>query len=386
MPDPAPEPNPFKSFLMAGFECSTHVSPRLGRHDLVRSTGHDRLAHEDYAAASALGMRTVREGLRWHLIETSPGRYDFSTVRPMIDAARETGTQVIWDLFHYGWPENLDIFSPAFVDRFSGLAGAFTRLLSSELPGPPVLAPVNEISFFSWAAGDHGLFFPYGRGRGRELKRQLARAAIHATEAAWAVDPRARIVHPDPVVHIVPSPLLPELADEAEGYRRAQWQGWDMICGRLDPDLGGHPKYLDLIGLNFYPSNQWEYKGERVVPDDPRWRPFENLTRDVWQRYGRPLLVTETGAEGDLRAPWLRMMAGAAERLLDQGLPLLGLCLYPILDHPGWDDGRHVRCGLWGFRKRGERRPHEPLELEVRRAAARLERAARSRPTGTRNR
>ena len=31
---------------------------------------------------------------------------------------------------------------------------------------------------------------------------------------------------------------------------------------------------------------------------------------------------------------------------IQQKVPVIGLCLYPIADYPGWDDGRHCRCGL----------------------------------------
>ena len=37
----------------------------------------------------------------------------------MLEAARDEGVQVIWDLCHYGWPDDLDIFSPQFVERFA---------------------------------------------------------------------------------------------------------------------------------------------------------------------------------------------------------------------------------------------------------------------------
>ena len=32
-----------------------------------------------------------------------------------------------------------------------------------------------------------------------------------------------------------------------------------MLCGRLWPELGGGERYLDIIGVNFYPHNQWFY-------------------------------------------------------------------------------------------------------------------------------
>jgi hypothetical protein len=44
------------------------------------------------------------------------------------------------------------------------------------------------------------------------------------------------------------------------------------------------------------------------------------------------------------------------------GVPVEGICLYPVLDYPGWDDDRHCAVGLWGFPDaRGERPVHRPL-------------------------
>ena len=65
---------PFDSFFMGGFECATHRRRDGARVDAVVGQDHDRFAGSDYAAMAAHGLRTVRDGLRWHLIEPSPGR------------------------------------------------------------------------------------------------------------------------------------------------------------------------------------------------------------------------------------------------------------------------------------------------------------------------
>ena len=159
---------PFRSFFMGGFECSTHRLHSGRRLDVIGATRHDRFALEDYQRLADAGMLTARDGIRWHLIETAPGVYDFSSVRPMLAAARQAGIQVLWDVLHYGWPDDLDIFSAAFVDRFAAFAAAFARLASDETDGAPWVVPVNEISFFAWAAGDVGIFNPFATGRGDE--------------------------------------------------------------------------------------------------------------------------------------------------------------------------------------------------------------------------
>ena len=212
----------FRSFWMVGFECSCHRRNDGRRLDLIAATGHDRFAAEDYARVRGLGVWTVRDGARWHRIERSPGRYDFSSLLPLVRAAREAGLQVIWDLCHYGWPDGLDVFRPEFVDRFADYARAVARLIAAETDDVPWYVPVNEISFWSWAGGEVGYFNPCATGRGFELKAQLARAALAAVDAIWSVDSRARVLHCEPAIHIEADPRQPGMRAAAEGHRRAQ--------------------------------------------------------------------------------------------------------------------------------------------------------------------
>ena len=85
----------FDSFFMAGFECSTQRRRDGRRLDLLASTGHDRLAPQDYRQVAGLGLRTVRDGLRWHLIEARPRDYDWSSFLPMLRAARAAGVEAV---------------------------------------------------------------------------------------------------------------------------------------------------------------------------------------------------------------------------------------------------------------------------------------------------
>lgn len=59
----------FESCLMGGFECSTHRNYRGNRLDMIASTRHDEFAEADYQRLLNVGMRTARDGIRWHLIE-----------------------------------------------------------------------------------------------------------------------------------------------------------------------------------------------------------------------------------------------------------------------------------------------------------------------------
>jgi hypothetical protein len=57
---------------MGGFECATHRRNEGRRLDLSAATGHDVNAKVDYQVMADYGIRTVRDGIRWHLIETLP--------------------------------------------------------------------------------------------------------------------------------------------------------------------------------------------------------------------------------------------------------------------------------------------------------------------------
>lgn len=360
-------PTLFDSFFLGGFECSTHRRHDGRRLDLLAATGHDRLVAEDYRALQRHGIRSARDGLRWHLIERQPGRYDWSSFLPMLAAARDSGTQVIWDLCHYGWPDDIDIWRPEFVERFARFAGEAARLVREHSDAVPFYSPVNEISFWAWAGGDHARFNPLGQGRGAELKHQLIRASIAAIEAIRAVEPRARFVQVDPAIHISAQVLRPAAQREAENARQAQFEAWDMLCGKAWPGLGGKPEYLDIVGVNYYSDNQWYLGGDTIVRGHPDYRPFRGILKEIHRRYGRPILVAETGAEGDLRGDWLRYVSEQVGLALQQGVPVEGICLYPVLDYPGWDDDRHCPTGLLGFPDaRGERPEHAGLADELR--------------------
>jgi len=49
------------------------------------------------------------------------------------------------------------------------------------------------------------------------------------------------------------------------------------------------------------------------------------------------------------------------------GVPVQGVCLYPVVNHPGWDDDHHCRNGLWDYPDAaGHREVYEPLAHALR--------------------
>ena len=362
------QPPIFRSFWIAGFECSCQINARGQRVDMTAALRHDELAAQDYAMLRTVGIQTARDGVRWHLVDRG-GHYDFSSFAPMVKAARESGIQVIWDVCHYGWPDDLDVFSGAFLDRFARFAGAVAHYLKEESEEPPMFAPVNEINFFAWAA-TRALIYPYAFGRDGEMKRQLVRAAIAAAEAILKVDPRAHLVYPEPLIHNVPPRSNPTLTEPARRQRDSQFEAWDMIGGKVEPHLGGDPRFLDIIGVNYYAANQWEVPGGKKLnwdagSDDERWVPLPRLLHGVYERYHRPILMAETSHYGTGRAAWLREVAEGVYKARREGVPMEGVCLYPILDRFDWEDPTHFHnSGLFDYRSYTDGRYERVLNQE----------------------
>lgn len=169
-------PSLFRSPWLAGFESSCHRTRGGVRLDMLEATQHDRFLEVDYANLRSLGLLTARDTIRWHRVEPVAGHFDFSTVEPYVLAAARHGIEVVWDLLHYGWPDGLDLFDEAFVARFTRFCREAARYLRERTSGTLFVTPINELSFFAWAAGEVGWFHPHARQRGGEVKRQLVRA------------------------------------------------------------------------------------------------------------------------------------------------------------------------------------------------------------------
>lgn len=379
----------FPTFFMTGFECSTFVWKDGRRKDYVAATGHDLHVRGDFAAAMDLGFGVVREAIRWPRVDLGGGRYDWSSVEAVQDAATECKITPIWDLCHYGLPDGCDPFSRKCRERFVDYCRAAAELVTSTAKPPFFFTPVNEITFFAAAASDLGWMAPFAKGREDELKRALARMAIEGAKAIREVEPEARLVHVDPMIHAVPPPDRPDLADEArdEAYREA-YEGFDMLCGRLAPELGGSPEILDIVGVNSYHYSQVQLgedkKREILGPRDPRRKPLSELLEFAWDRYRRPIIIGETSGFQENRAEWLRMTMEESLSALNAGVDLHGVCLYPFVDLPDWWTQKWAKIGVYDIADKTsfERVPCDAYIEELRRWQKLLDQPENVEPDG----
>src|SRR5262249_43400503 len=91
-----------------------------------------------------------------------------------------------------------------------------------------------------------------------------------------AVDPTARFVHADPLIHLVPPADTPRLAAEVEQFNaEVVFEAWQMLAGRKEPELGGSGSGTPRRGT------AWCSREPRRVPGAPTFRDRNRKTRRI---------------------------------------------------------------------------------------------------------
>jgi UDP-galactopyranose mutase len=331
----------FRSFWLASFDAVDHLPGIRLPGDGFDLGEYAARVDADYATVAEAGITCVRESIGWRRAARD-GSLDFASVLLRAERARRAGLQIVWTLCHDGWPDDIDVCSDAFVDRFRAFAGAAARVLAPFAgPEPPLYTPINEISFLAWALAETALVGRQRsdlRNRSYELKRQLVRAALAASDAIREVDSRARFLHTEPATSVVAS-------DEGPTRHAVLFRGFDMLTGRLEPALGGAPGEVDVIGIQCH-SDGHAWRG---TPDGASRTPaappmaLSRLLEDVYARYRRPIVVAESNPVPASRAGWLREIGDEIGKALERGVPIVATCVSRVVERPGWEDPRYWR-------------------------------------------
>lgn len=347
---------------MGGFECADHINRSGVRINLQRENQHDKRVYEDYVALKEIGISVVREGICWSEVEIRPYVYDFSRLIPFFEAAEKLDMQIIWDLCHFGYPTDLIPTHPQFTSRFTSLAEHFLLFHLLNSSQVPWIVPINEISFLSWHSGDVRGTVPFAVNSGWDIKYHLCKAKISAIKAIKQLVPETVILAVEPLVKVHPSSFFSDKARVNE-MNNHQFQAMDILLGRQCPELGGDENLIDGLGFNYYYNNQWNDQ-HQIIPwpeETGKMVPLSKLISEVYEKYNKPLLLTETGHFGDLRKQWMDEICREVKIILDKNIPLKGICIYPVIDRPDWDDlNSYSNCGLWDLDENFNRIPHEP--------------------------
>ena len=363
---------------LAGIEDTfiTAPSPKTGRTlDEYELTQHYDRWREDLDLLAQLQVRSVRYGIPWHRINPAPGVWDFSSADGPLERLLELGIQPVVDLVHYGVPSWIEqaYLAPDFDARMAEYAARVAERYRGRIH---TYTPLNEPRVTAWYCGKLGWWPPFRRSWTGFVRVMLGlcRGIVRTVEALRAVDPQIVPVHVDATdLYAAAS------ADVEEESRRRQelvFLALDLVTGRvghghalhdwllakgaLPSELEwfeAHAIELDLIGINLYPlfsdkvlvrtpnglRVRMRYAGADIV---------ERLADLYWNRYRRPLFISETASEGSVarRRDWLDASVAATARVRARGVPLVGYTWWPLF-----------ALITWGYRE-GNRAPHEYLK------------------------
>jgi beta-glucosidase len=370
--------------------------PRTGRTlDEYELTGHYDRWVEDLTLMAELGVRTARYGIPWHRVNPEPNRWTWEWADRPLERLLELGIDPIVDLVHYGLPPWLEnaYLDPDFPARMAEYASRLAERFRGRIYG---YTPLNEPRITAWYCGRLGWWPPFRRGWRGFVQVMLAvcRGIVTTTQALDSVDPEILPVHVDATDLYVSDD--PALAPEVERRQQIVFLALDLVSGRVSP---GHPLWswlldrgareadlawfaergldLPVVGMNLYPMFTLKRlartaRGLRISMPYADADLVERLGRLYWERYRRPLMITETASFGTVRRRlrWLEGSVGAVRNLRSEGIPLVGYTWWPMFALVAWayrqgvrDVGKYlVQMGLWDLDpSAGLRRVRTPL-------------------------
>jgi beta-glucosidase/6-phospho-beta-glucosidase/beta-galactosidase len=370
------EPNAFQ--WLAGIEDTFITAPHVktGRTlDEYELTDHYARWRSDIELFAQLGVRSVRYGIPWHRINPAPGVWDFSWADGPLERLLELGIHPIVDLVHYGLPSWID--AAYLHPQFELFMAEYTARVAERYRGRIfAYTPLNEPRVTAWYCGKLGWWPPARRGwRGFvSVMLGICRGIVHSVRAMRAID--SEIVHMHVDATDLYEPATDDLREEAFRRQEIVFLALDLITGRVRP---GHALYnwviatgisasdlewfeeraleLDVVGINLYPL----FSEKRLVrtPAGLRIRMryasadiIDRLAALYWNRYRRPLFISETASEGSVRKrhAWLSDSIAAARRVRARGVPLVGYTWWPLF-----------ALVTWGYRE-GKKAPVEYLK------------------------
>jgi beta-glucosidase len=388
----------------AGIEDTFVPQERPGHRalDEYELMGHYEHWREDLDLCKYVDLQALRWGVPWYKVEPEPGKFDWSWIDEVLPyIVEELGVLPILDLMHYGCPDWLEKgfinkdypkrvaeYSAAFAERYKHLIQWYT--------------PLNEPIVTALMCGMRGAWPPYQRGEKGYIRvmLQLARGIIETVNAIHSVQDDAVMIHIEATG--LTRTIREDLASLAREETHRGYLCYDLISGRITQDHllfswllrnGAAPDELaklqekaielDILGMNFYP--QWstkqiylDKKGRIAFRDaEPEGDGFSELIRDYYERYKRPIMITETSAVGsdEIRLRWLRSSVNAIKDLRRDGVPVIGYTWFPLFTMIDWRyrfgtdalENYYLELGLYKLnRKRGPRWCDTPLVEEFR--------------------
>ena len=332
------------------------------RVDEMEKCGHYARWREDFRLVKEIGISFLRYGPPYYRAHTGPGRYDWSFADETFQALRELNLTPIADLCHFGVPDWVgDFQNPEWPQHFAEYAGAF----AARFPWVRYYTPVNEI----FIAAEFSALFGWWNERlssdeafVRALKH-LCQANVLAMRAILKEQQKAIFIQSESSEYFHPD--NPDCQARADAYNERRFLSLDLTYGypinvkmylyltdsgmtREEYEWFGehHVRANCVMGNDYYATN------EHLVKDDGSLAPsgevfgYYVITHQYFQRYGLPVMHTETNLQDAEGAPnWLWKEWANVHRLHQDGVPILGFTWYSLTDQVDWDTALREDAG-----------------------------------------
>jgi beta-glucosidase len=362
----------------------TAPHPRTGRQlDEYELTGHYERWREDFELMAQLGVSCARYGVPWHRIQPSPEKWRWEFVDAALDRMLTCGVEPIVDLVHYGLPPWIEraFLHPDYPRYVAEYASRLATRFRGRLRW---YTPLNEPRITAWYCGRLGWWPPHERSWKGFVALMLAicRGVVETVRALQRVDPEIVPFHVDATDVFETDD--PSLTDEVWRRQEIVFLALDLVSGRVDSRhplwnwlrLHGaeekqlasfldRPLQLPIIGMNLYPI----FTKKRLLRDAAgRLRVrmphasgalVEQLGRLYFERYGAPLMISETADKGSVaqRLAWLENSVEAVKKLRSQGIPIVGYTWWPMFALVTWAyrqgnrplHDQLLQMGLWNL-------------------------------------
>lgn len=317
---------------------------------------------KDYALAAQLGHNATRFSIEWAKIEPEEGKIDLSVLahyQAVFASLRRHGLEPIVTLWHFTVPEWFAKKGGFECKNNLHYYERYINLVGNEYAGQmKYVITINEPNVYAykgyllgeWPPGRHNDQSAYA-----EVSSNLAEAHREAYTILKKIDPTLQI----------------GTANDEILYRAAN--GWNPIDQLIRAYLAydWNHKFLDsvrdqtdFVGLNYYfcrdvkfdfalakdyfasscPSAQRTDLDWEIVPQG-----MYDMTMDLWQRYHKPILVTENGLadrNDAQRATFITEELAWLAKAKADGAQVIGYLHWALTDNFEWAEGFKPRFGL----------------------------------------
>jgi dTDP-4-dehydrorhamnose reductase len=368
-----PTPQQKRPELWAGVECTLN---RVGDvyFDQLELSRHASRA-EDLDLLAGLGVSAVRFPLLWE--RTAPEgleHADWTWPDARMRRLQELSLRPVVGLVHHGsGPRTTSLVDARFPEKLA----QYARAVAERYPWVEDYTPVNEPLTTARFSGLYGHWYPHGRDAAtfaRALLTQV-RAVVLSMRAVREVNARARLVQTEDLGKTYSTPKL----DYQAGFENVRrWLTYDLLAGLVGR---GHAMwdYLrwagvaegelewfvenpcppDIVGVNHYLTSE-RFLDERVGRYPPhtqgrndrhRYADVEavrvcaeglagprTLLKEVWERYGLPVAVTEVhlGCTREEQLRWLKEVWDAALEAREKGRDVCAVTAWSVFGAFDW--------------------------------------------------